>query len=115
MAETNGNGATVTASPAALEMIGRLRAQYGPLVFFQSGGCCDGTSPICLMDGELPPGGGDRLLGTVGDCAFYVDGEQYARWREPRFLLDVGAGAAEGFSLSMPDAHFVIRSPQTAP
>jgi uncharacterized protein (DUF779 family) len=104
--------ARVTATPAAVEMIERLTAEHGPLALFQSGGCCDGSSPICLGQGELPPGPGDRLLGTVGGSPFYVDAEQYSRWREPTFLLDVGPGPAEGFSLSLPDAHLVTRSPE---
>jgi uncharacterized protein (DUF779 family) len=101
----------VAATAAAVEMIERLSAQHGPLVLFQSGGCCDGSSPICLKQGELPSGPGDRLLGTIAGAPFYIDAEQYSRWREPTFLLDVGLGAAEGFSLSLPDAHLVTRSP----
>jgi uncharacterized protein (DUF779 family) len=92
-------------------MIERLTALHGPLALFQSGGCCDGSSPICLKDGELPPGPGDRLLGEIGGVPFYVDGDQYKRWKEPEFLIDVGPGPAEGFSLSMPDGHLVTRSP----
>ena len=104
-------GASVTATPAAIEMIERLSAEHGPLALFQSGGCCDGSSPICLKSGELPPGPSDRLLGSIGDAPFYVDGDQYIRWREPSFLIDVRPGPAEGFSLSLPDAHLVTRSP----
>ena len=103
--------ASVTATDDALEAIERLRAEHGPLAFFQSGGCCDGSLPICLKDGELPPGPGDTLLGTIADAPFYVDSEQYERWGRPSFLLDVRPGAAEGFSLSLPDAHFVTRAP----
>jgi uncharacterized protein (DUF779 family) len=103
--------ASVTATDDAIEAIERLRAEHGPLAFFQSGGCCDGSLPICLKDGELPPGPGDTLLGTIADAPFYVDSEQYERWGRPSFLLDVRPGAAEGFSLSLPDAHFVTRAP----
>jgi uncharacterized protein len=102
----------VDATAAAVAMIERLSARHGPLALFQSGGCCDGSSPICLKQGELPAGPGDRLLGVIAGTPFYVDGEQCSRWREPTFLLDVGPGAAEGFSLSPPDAHLVTRSPQ---
>jgi uncharacterized protein len=103
--------ASVKASPEAIEMVEDLTAERGPLIFFQSGGCCDGSLPICLLDGELPPGPDDLLLGSVAGAPFYVDREQYERWGRPSFLLDVRAGAAEGFSLSLPDAHFVTRSP----
>ena len=103
--------ASVTATAAAIAAIEELRADHGPLAFFQSGGCCDGSLPICLKDGELPPGAGDQLLGTVAGVPFYVDVEQLRRWGGPSFLLDMRPGAAEGFSLSPRDAHFVTRSP----
>jgi len=99
--------ASVTATDAALDAIERLRASHGPLVFFQSAGCCDGSLPICLKDGELPPGPGDRLLGRIGGASFYIDSELYSRWGSPELLLDLGRGEAEGFSLSPPEAHFV--------
>lgn len=104
--------ASVTATDAAIEAIERLSVEHGPLAFFQSGGCCDGSLPICLKDGELPPGSGDSLLGAVGGAPFYVDADQHARWGRPSFVLDVAPGAAEGFSLSLPDAHFVTRPPR---
>ena len=100
----------VTATAAALEAIARLEAAHGRLAFFQSGGCCDGSSPICLVDGELPPAPGDRLLGRVGGAPFYIDADQYERWGRPGFVLDVAPGVAEGFSLGLPDGHFVTRS-----
>jgi uncharacterized protein (DUF779 family) len=101
----------VAATPAAEQMARRLAARHGPLAFFQSGGCCDGSSPICLLDGELAPSGNDVLLGRVAEAPFYVDREQYDRWGRPSFLIDIGAGAAEGFSLSEPEQHFVTRTP----
>ncbi len=101
----------VVATPAALEVIDRLGAAYGPGMFFQSGGCCDGSSPMCLRDGELPLSPTDLRLGEIGGAPFYVDGEQYERWRRPRFLIDVSPGAAEGFSLEgLVDVHFVTRT-----
>jgi uncharacterized protein (DUF779 family) len=102
--------ASVTATDAAITAIEYLRAGHGRLAFFQSGGCCDGSLPICLKEGELPPGSGDLLLGTVAGAPFYVDSEQHERWGRPSFLLDVSPGAAEGFSLSLRDGHFVTRT-----
>jgi uncharacterized protein (DUF779 family) len=104
--------ASVTATDAATAAIEQLRAEHGPLAFFQSGGCCDGSLPICLKDGELPPGSGDVLLGSVGGAPFYVDAEQHERWGSPSFLLDIRPGAAQGFSLGLPDAHFVTGPPR---
>jgi uncharacterized protein len=104
--------AAITATPAALEVIHRLEATHGPLMFFQSGGCCDGTSPICLKDGELPAGPHDVRLGNIGGAGFYIDSDQYQRWGTPRFMIDVASGAAEGFSLEgLEGVHFVSRTP----
>lgn len=106
--------ASVTVTPAAAEMIARLSATHGPLVFHQSGGCCDGTSPICLLDGELPAGPNDLLLGEVSGAPFYIDAEQFERWRRPRLIVDVAPGAAEGFSLeALEGVHFITRSMPT--
>jgi uncharacterized protein (DUF779 family) len=101
---------SVSATRAALDAVKRLSADHGPLAFFQSGGCCDGSSPICVEWGELPPSPQDLLLGNVGDAPFYIDAEQYERWRRPDFELDLAAGAPEGFSIGLPEAHFVVRS-----
>jgi hypothetical protein len=101
----------VVATDAALAAIERLTAKYGKLILFQSGGCCDGSSPLCLVDGELELGPNDLRLGEVGGAAFYIDTEQFERWNRPQFLLDVSPGAAEGFSLEgLEGVHFVIRS-----
>jgi uncharacterized protein (DUF779 family) len=105
------HGEPVIATPQALDTIERLAAAHGPLTFFQSGGCCDGTSPMCLKDGELPPSPNDLLLGEIGGAPFYIDAEQYERWRRPSFLIDVAPGAAEGFSLEgLEGVHFITRS-----
>jgi uncharacterized protein (DUF779 family) len=106
--------ATLTATPAAIDLLERLSAERGPLEIFQSGGCCDGTSPICLQRGELLTGANDLLLGELAGASFYVDREQYDRWGRPGFLIDVGVGPAQGFSLSLPDAHLVTRTPSAA-
>jgi uncharacterized protein (DUF779 family) len=101
----------VVATDAALAAIESLTAKHGPLMLVQSGGCCDGSSPICLHAGELLTGPNDLLLGTPGGADFYIDAEQYERWNRPRIVLDAAAGAAEGFSLEgLEGVHFVARS-----
>jgi uncharacterized protein (DUF779 family) len=101
----------VTATRAALEVIQDLEAAHGPLMFFQSGGCCDGSSPMCLRAGELPLGPQDVQLGEIRRAPFYIDAEQYERWGSPEFLIDVSPGAAEGFSLeALLGVHFVTRT-----
>ncbi len=101
----------VVATPPALEALGHLVAERGPIMLFQSGGCCDGSLPMCFDDGELVVGDRDVLLGTVGGCPFYIDGRQYEVWKHTQLILDVGEGAPEGFSLPAgEDGHFVTRS-----
>ena len=89
----------VSATPRVLGLLEQLAARYGPLVIHQSGGCCDGSSPICLPAAELPPAPGDVLLGLVGETPVYIDGDQDKRWREPELVIDVAPGPAMGFSL----------------
>jgi uncharacterized protein len=104
--------APIAATPAALEVISRLEAAHGPLMFFQSGGCCDGTSPLCLKNGELPLSPDDVRLGEIGGAPFYIDAQQYKRWGEPGILIDVMPGAADGFSLEgTEDVRFVTQTP----
>jgi uncharacterized protein len=105
----------VVATESAVAEIGRLRAEHGPLMFFQSGGCCDGSSPMCFPDGELLLGPNDLLLGEVAGCPFYIDSEQYERWNRPALVLEVAAGAGSGMSLEgMHDLHFSVNSPVAA-
>ena len=102
----------VTATPAAVETVRRLAAAHGPVVLHQSGGCCDGSSPMCLLAAELPPGPADVLLGEVAGAPFYINAGQDERWGHPSFEVDVAPGAATSFSLEGPGGvHFVARSP----
>lgn len=103
--------ARVIATPAALEAIGRLVAERGALMFFQSGGCCDGSLPICFDLGEFVVSDHDVLLGDVAGCPFYIDHRQFDAWNHTQLILDVGDGLPEGFSLAAgPNAHFVTNS-----
>jgi hypothetical protein len=105
----------IVATEAAVAEIRRLRAEHGPLEFFQSGGCCDGSSPMCFPAGEFRVGSNDLLVGEVDGCPFYVDADQYQRWGRPAFLLDVGPGAGSGMSLEgLHDVHFMVGSPGLA-
>jgi uncharacterized protein len=103
--------AHVTATAEALELIERLRAKHRSLVFFQLGGRCAGSSPMCLAEGDLPPGPNDVRLGEIGGCAFYVDADQYEHWGRPEFVVDVVPGIEESFSLETPEGvHFISRT-----
>jgi uncharacterized protein (DUF779 family) len=101
----------ITATPAALAELALLRGRHGRLILFQSGGCCDGSSPSCLSEGELLVGPNDLELGELDGVPFYIDAEQYERWNRPRFELDVAEGSGDTFSLEGADGvHFVARS-----
>jgi uncharacterized protein (DUF779 family) len=102
----------LSATDAALAELASLRERHGPLMLFQSGGCCDGSSPLCLHEGELLLGANDLLLGEIDGTSFYIDADQYARWKRPTFLLDLVPGASDTLSLEgLDNAHFVVRTP----
>jgi uncharacterized protein (DUF779 family) len=85
-------------------------------MLFQSGGCCEGSSPLCLHEGELLVGPADLLLGEIGGVRVYIDADQYRRWKEPAFLLDLEPAESDTFSLENADAvHFVTRSAGCTP
>jgi uncharacterized protein len=99
----------VVATEAAIAELERLRAEHGPLELHLSGGCCDGSSPMCFPAGELRLREGDLYLGEVAGSPFYVDVDQYQRWGSPSLVLDVGPGEGSGFSLEgLHDVHFRI-------
>jgi len=84
-------------------------------MLFLSGGCCEGSSPLCLHAGELLLGPNDRLLGHVDGIPFYVDADQYRRFGEPKLVLDVADGPSDTLSLEGPDGiHFLARTPPAA-
>jgi len=102
---------SVMVTEKARDLIARLKTRYGSLMFVQSGGCCDGSSPVCLREGELLLGPGDLHLGEIEGCPFYIDREQYERWRKPQFLIDVASGEGDTFSIEGPEGmHFVART-----
>jgi uncharacterized protein (DUF779 family) len=101
----------VLATAAALELIARLREKHGPLMFHQSGGCCDGSSPMCYPRGELIVGDNDRLLGEIGECPFYISAAQYEVWKHTQLNIDVVPGRGGCFSLdSAEGVRFLTRS-----
>ncbi|MEN9847832.1 MAG: hypothetical protein RL368_572 [Pseudomonadota bacterium] len=89
----------VIATPAALELIERLKAKHGALMFHQSGGCCDGSAPMCYPDGDFLVGDQDVKLGEIGGCVFYIGAAQYEYWKHTQIIIDVVAGRGGMFSL----------------
>ncbi|MET8288757.1 DUF779 domain-containing protein [Streptomyces sp. NPDC048448] len=107
----------VTLTPAAADLVRRLRAVHGPLMFHQSGGCCDGSAPMCFPAGEFRTGGSDILLaeleveGVDEPVPFWMSKSQYELWSHTRLTVDVVPGRGSGFSLEAPEGvRFLIRS-----
>jgi len=101
----------VTLTPAAVELIDQLRTEHGPLMFHQSGGCCDGSAPMCFPEGEFFIDDNDVLLGEVHGCPFYMSKFQYEYWQHTHLTLDVTEGRGASFSLEIPlGVRFIIES-----
>jgi len=101
----------VGVTPAAAEMIRRLRSAHGDLMFHQSGGCCDGSSPMCYVLGEFRVGQQDVLLGSIEGCPFYMSRSQFEYWKHTHLTIDVVPGRGGGFSLEAPEGvRFLTRS-----
>jgi uncharacterized protein len=89
----------VTATRATLDLIERLRRDHGALLFHQSGGCCDGSAPMCYPQGEFLVGDNDVRLGEIGDAPFYIGAAQFDYWKHTQLIIDVVRGQGGMFSL----------------
>ena len=88
---------------AAAELLRRLQARHGPLMFHQSGGCCDGSAPMCYLAGEFIVGDRDVLLGVLEDTPVWISGPQFETWKHTQLIIDVVPGRGGGFSLEAPE------------
>jgi len=93
----------VALTPEAADVIRRLRVDHGPLMFHQSGGCCDNSAANCYLPGEITMGAGDVYLGDVGGSPFYIGRAQYEYWRHTQLIIDVIEGHGGTFSLEGPE------------
>jgi hypothetical protein len=101
----------VTATAAAQALIQRLAQKHGPLMFHQSGGCCDGSAPMCYPRGDLMVGEQDILLGEIGGQPFYIGAAQFEYWQHTHLIIDVVSGRGGMFSLEGPEGmRFLTRS-----
>ncbi|GAA4709345.1 DUF779 domain-containing protein [Phytohabitans rumicis] len=107
----------VDITPAAADVLRSLRGAHGPLMFHQSGGCCDGSSPMCYPEGGFRTGSSDVLLaelvvdGVAEPVTFWMAATQFERWRHTHLTVDVVPGRGSGFSLEAPEGvRFLIRS-----
>lgn len=101
----------VSATPLALEWISRLSTRHGPLMFHQSGGCCDGSAPMCYPLGEFVLGSSDVRLGEIGGAPFCMSVSQFEYWQHTHLIIDVVPGRGSGFSIESPEGvRFLTRS-----
>ncbi|MEO8139065.1 MAG: DUF779 domain-containing protein [Gemmatimonadota bacterium] len=101
----------VLVTEEAAAVLRSLEAEHGPLLFHQSGGCCDGSSPMCYPRGEFRIGARDVLLGDIGGTPFYIGALQYEVWEHTQLIIDVVPGRGGGFSLEAPlGVRFLTRS-----
>ena len=101
----------VSATASALQLIAKLQGRHGALLFHQSGGCCDGSSPMCFPRTEFLVGGADVLLGEIGGAPFYMSAAQFEYWEHTHLIIDVVPGRGGMFSLEGPEGlRFLTRS-----
>ncbi|HEY1046509.1 MAG TPA: DUF779 domain-containing protein [Bacteroidia bacterium] len=95
----------------ALQLLRTLKSKHGELMFHQSGGCCDGSSPMCFAKGEFKLGSSDVCLGSIDDCEFWMSRDQFEYWKHTKLTIDVVKGRGSSFSLEIPSGfRFMIRS-----
>jgi hypothetical protein len=92
----------ILATDTAIELIKKLQVKYGPLMFHQSGGCCDGSSPMCFAEGDFKVGSSDVCLGEITGCKFFMSADQFEYWKHTQLTLDVTPGRGSSFSLEIP-------------
>ena len=101
----------VVATPAALDLIETLRREHGPILFHQSGGCCDGSAPMCYAVGDFLTGDSDVHLGAIGGAEFFISAPQFAYWKHTQLIIDVVPGRGGMFSLENGTGRrFLLRS-----
>ncbi len=101
----------VLVSDKAAQVIRELKEKHGELMFHQSGGCCDGSSPMCFPKGELMIDDNDVWLGTIEGCEFHMSQDQFEYWKHTQLTVDVTPGRGASFSLEIPmGIRFVIKS-----
>ena len=101
----------VKVTDKAREVIELLQQKHGELMFHQSGGCCDGSSPMCFPKGELLLDNSDILLGEIANCEFYISKDQFEYWKHTQLTVDITQGRGSSFSLEIPlGIRFIIKS-----
>ncbi len=92
----------VEVSPEAAAVIAQLKEKFGELMFHQSGGCCDGSQPMCFEKGDFKVGSSDVCLGEIEGCEFWMSKDQFEYWKFTKLLIHISAGRGSSFSLEIP-------------
>lgn len=101
----------VSATEKAVALITQLQQDHGDLIFHQSGGCCDGSAPMCFAKDEFYLDESDVLLGEINGCPFYMNQDQYEYWKHTHLTIDVVKGRGASFSLEIPlGVRFITKS-----
>lgn len=101
----------VTISPKAIEVVNQLKSKFGELMFHQSGGCCDGSQPMCFEKGDFKLGQSDVCLGIIEGCEFWMSSDQFEYWKHTQLLIDIAPGRGSSFSIEIPlGLRFLTRS-----
>lgn len=95
----------------AIEVLNLLKNEFGPLMFHQSGGCCDGSQPMCFAAGEFYIGSSDVCLGTIEGADFWMSQDQFEYWKHTQLTIDIVEGRGSSFSLEIPlGLRFIVHS-----
>lgn len=101
----------VTITQEAADLVRKLQARFGELMFHQSGGCCDGSQPMCFEKGEFKLGASDVCLGSIEGCEFWMNKDQFELWQYTQLCIDITAGRGSSFSLEIPTGfRFITKS-----
>ncbi|MDJ1467992.1 DUF779 domain-containing protein [Cytophagaceae bacterium DM2B3-1] len=110
-AESRETVARVSVTDAAAQVIDTLREKNGELMFHQSGGCCDGSQPMCFAKGEFRVGSNDVWIGTIHGCDFFMNTDQFEYWKHTHLTIDITPGRGSSFSLEIPlGLRFIVKS-----
>jgi uncharacterized protein (DUF779 family) len=101
----------VLISDEAQKVVAQLQDRFGPLMFHQSGGCCDGSQPMCFEQGDFKLGQSDVCLGEIADCEFWMSKDQQEYWQYTQLTIDIVPGRGSSFSLEIPmGLRFITKS-----
>ena len=92
----------VSVTEKAMDVIDQLREKHGDLMFHQSGGCCDGSAPMCFEKGDFIVGSRDLCIGNIHGCDFYMSEDQFEYYKGSHITIDVSEGRGSSFSLEIP-------------